>query len=148
MIAVRLPALRLNHALGGAVAVLASVAVWPWLVPPVPATRPLTAPRAGAPTPELAALPAITSYAAIVERPLFAPSRRPAPGVSVIGPSVESRYRLIGIVSSGGKRKAFIADGARHSEIAEGDSLDGWMVKEVAQDRVLLTSPLPAGRAR
>jgi hypothetical protein len=117
-------------------------------MPPVPAIRPLAAAGASAPAPELAPLPPITSYAAIVERPLFAPSRRPVPGVSVIGPSIESRYRLVGIVSSGGKRKAFIADGSRRSEIAEGDNLDGWTVKEVAQDRVLLISPAGAAALR
>jgi type II secretory pathway component PulC len=141
MIAARLPTLRLNHALAATVIIFAALAAWPWLVPPTPATQPLAASAAGAPSPSLAALPPLATYAAIVERPLFAPSRRPAPGAAAIGPSLESRYRLLGIVGSGPKRKAFVADGARRGEIAEGDTLDGWAVKEIGPDRVMLTSP-------
>jgi hypothetical protein len=82
---------------------------------------------------------------AIVERPLFTPSRRPAPGVSAISPTIESRYRLVGIMGNGAKRKAFVAEGPRRTEITAGDRLDGWTVKEIGQDRVVLTSP--AGEA-
>jgi hypothetical protein len=139
--ALRLPVLRSNHALGGAAVLLAGLAVWPWLVPPTPATRPLATPQASAPAPLLAPLPPLTTFVAIVERPLFAPSRRPPPGAAAIGPSIESRYRLLGIVGSGPEKKAFIAEGAHRGEIAEGDTLDGWTVKEIAQDRVLLSSP-------
>jgi general secretion pathway protein N len=140
--ALRLPAPRLNHTLGAAAILFAALAAWPWLAPPVPATRPPAAPPANPPAPALAALAPLANYAAIVERPLFSPSRRPAPGApSALGPSVESRYRLLGIVATGTKKKAFIADGARRSEIAEGETLDGWTVQEIGRDRVRLTSP-------
>ncbi|HZK92292.1 MAG TPA: hypothetical protein VFC56_19300 [Stellaceae bacterium] len=147
MIAVKLPELRLNHALGGAVALLAGLAIWPWLVPPRAAARPLAAPQAAAPAPLLAALPELSTYAAIVERPLFTPSRRAPPGAAAAapGPSIESRYRLVGIMGAGATRKAFVAEGAHRAEIAEGDLFDGWTVKEIGRDRVLLTSP--AGEA-
>jgi hypothetical protein len=143
VIALRLPALRLDHALGAAAIALAGIAIWPWLVPPTPAIRPLALPQASAPSPSLVPLQPLATYAAIVERPLFAPSRRPPPGAPAagLGPSIESRYRLIGIVGAGAKRNAFIADGARRTQIAEGDTLDGWTVKKIDQDRVLLTSP-------
>lgn len=142
MIAIRLSELRLNHALGGAAVLFAGIALWPWLVPPTPSVRPLATPQASAPPPALTPLPALGTYAAIVERPLFSPSRRPPPGVTAAapGPSIESRYRLIGIIGDGAKRKAFVTAGTRRAEIGEGDSFDGWTVKEIRQDRVLLTS--------
>jgi hypothetical protein len=146
VIETRLPTLRLTHALGAAAIVFAALAAWPWIVPPVPAIGQLAAPPASAPA-SLAALPPLATYPAIVERPLFTPSRRPPPGTTAAapGPSIESRYRLLGIVATGPKKKAFIAEGARHLDIAEGDTLDGWSVKEIGADRVLLASP--AGEA-
>jgi hypothetical protein len=142
----RLTAPRLNHALAATAVVLAGFAAWPWLWPPVPAIRPLAAPHAAATAPALSALPPLATYDAIVERPLFSPSRRAPPGVAAAtGPSINSRYRLLGILASGPRRKAFLADGARRIEITEGETLDGWTVKQIAQDRVLLASP--AGEA-
>jgi hypothetical protein len=146
MIRPHLTALRLNHVLGASALVFVAIAAWPWLVPPVPAVRPLVAPSTSAPAPSVATLPPLASYAAIVERPLFSPSRRPAPGApTTLGPSIESRYRLVGIIAAGAKKKALIADGARRVEIAEGDTLDGWTVTGIGKDRVTLTSP--AGEA-
>lgn len=141
-----MPALRSNHALATAAIAFTALAVWPWLFPPVPAIRQLAPAAAGAPVPTLASLPPLGSFAAIVDRPLFSPSRRPPPGAAAAsGSSIESRYRLIGIVAAGSRRKAFVAEGVRHLEIGEGDTLDGWKVIEVGQDRVRLTSP--AGEA-
>jgi hypothetical protein len=142
VIALRLPAPRLNHALGGAIVLFGLLAAWPWLMPLSSPTRRAAAPEA-APGAALAPLPPLPSYAAIVERPLFAPTRRPAPGAPVVsaGPSAEGRYRLIGIVGNGPKRHAFIADGTRRAEISEGDTFDNWTVKEIGADRVVLASP-------
>ncbi len=137
-----LPALRLNLMLGGAALFLAGFAAWPWLVPPVPAVPPLIAGPTAASAPALAALPPLASYAAIVERPLFSPSRRPAPGAEpAAAASTVSRYRLLGIIGSGPKKSAFVADGARRIEIDAGGTLDGWTVKEIGQDSITLTSP-------
>lgn len=142
MIAIRVPALRPNHLLGGTAVVCAAIAIWPWLFPPVPATRPLATVPASAPAPALAPLPPLASFSAIVERPLFSPSRRPPPGATTAsGPLVASRYRLLGVVATGPKKRAFLADGARHVDIAEGDRLDGWTVKQIGADSVLLSSP-------
>jgi hypothetical protein len=135
-------ALRLNHALSAAALFLSAFALWPWLVPPIPETRPLAVPS---PAPAAAAavpLPPLASFAATVERPLFSPSRRPAPAaVTAASPAGENRYRLIGIVANGPKKAAFVADNARRIEIVAGDTLDGWTVKEISQDRVTLISP-------
>jgi hypothetical protein len=141
VIAIRLPARPLNRALAAAAILFAALAAWPWIVPPMPAIRPPAAPPATAPATALAALPPLASYSAIVERPLFSPSRRPPPGAgTTLGPSIESRIRLLGIVATGPKKTAFVAEGAHHIELAEGDTIDGWTVKEIGQDRVLLSS--------
>jgi hypothetical protein len=141
-----LPALRLDHALGSAALLFAALAAWPWLSPPLPATRPIAQPSASAPAPSPISLAPLASYAAIVERPLFSPSRRPPPGAeAALGPSIEGRYRLLGIVATGPKKSAFIAEGMRRLEIDVGQTLDGWTVKEIGRDSVTLTSP--AGEA-
>jgi hypothetical protein len=134
-------ALRLDHALAGGALCCAVLAVWPWLAPPIPATRAVAA-RSAAPTaPAMAGLPPLTNFAATVERPLFSPSRRPAASAPAAAPGTESRYRLLGIVASGTKKTAFVADNARRAELGVGDTLDGWTVKEIRQDRVTLASP-------
>jgi hypothetical protein len=142
MIRAPFAASRLNQALGTAALVFAGIAAWPWLVPPIPAVRAAASPPAQATAPALPSLPPLASYATIVERPLFSPSRRPALGArTALGPSIESRYRLVGIIAAGPKKKALVAEGARRVEIAEGDTLDGWTVAAIGKDRVTLTSP-------
>jgi hypothetical protein len=140
MMTLRLSAPRLNHALAAGVIALAGMAIWPWLVPPLPTARPLATPQNHAPPRSLAPLPAMSTYAGIIERPLFSPSRRAPPGASSISPSIESRYRLVGIFAAGGKKKAYVTEGTRRSELVEGDTLDGWTVKRIAEDRVMLVS--------
>lgn len=137
---------RLNHALGATAVAATALAIWPWLVPPIPAARPLAPPPANAPATILAPLPPLASYGAIVDRPLFSPARRPPPGAEAgSGVSIESRYRLLGVVANGPRRTALIADGAQRREITVGDVIDGWTVKEIGPDRVDLSSP--AGEA-
>ena len=140
MTAIRVPRLRLNHALGATAVVFAAFAAWPWLSPQVPTIRPLGVPPASSPAPRLVTLPPLTHYAAIVERPLFSPSRRP-PAVAAGAPSAEGRYRLLGVVASGPRKKAFIADGSRRLDLAEGEAIDGWTVKKIGTDSIVLTSP-------
>ncbi len=139
MMATRIPKLRVNHALGATAAVFAALAVWPWLSPPVPTVRPPAAPEASKPAPGIMTLPPLAHYAAIVERPLFSPSRRP-PSVAAAAPSADGRYRLLGVVASGNRKRAFVADGSRRLDIAEGDAVDGWTVKKIGADNVVLTS--------
>jgi general secretion pathway protein N len=134
-----LMALRLDHALGGAVLVLAAIAVWPWLAPLVSPPPPRAAPLEKAP-PALAPLPPITSFAETIERPLFAPTRRPQPGGNATEAPVEGTYRLLGIVGEGSRRTALVASGNRRVNLAVGDTLGEWSVREIGQDRVVLSS--------
>jgi len=140
----RIPPLRLNHALAATAILFAGLALWPWIVPQsAPSARQPAAPSTSAPAPALASLPPLAGFAATVERPLFAPSRRPAATAvePATGSSTEDRYRLLGIVATGPTKKAFVVDGTRHIEVTEGSMLDSWSVKQIGPDRVLLTSP-------
>ena len=143
MIALRLPAFRANRMLAGAALGLAVIALWPWIVAPTPSLHPRAAPPPAAPAAAPAPLPPLASYKAVVERPLFSPSRRAPPGAAAtaLAPSIESRYRLVGVMGTGAKHRAFVADGPRRLQIVEGDLLDGWTVRQIAQDRVILSSP-------
>jgi len=141
----RLPAVRIDHVLGAVLALLALLALWPWIAPEAGSAPRLEKPAPAAP--ELAALPPPGVFSAIVDRPLFSPSRRPLPGgkSSAPGSGIESRYQLLGLVVAEDMRRAWLADGARHFELGEGDKLDGWTVAHIEQDRLVLTSP--AGEA-
>jgi hypothetical protein len=138
--------LRLTVALTAAAALLAGAAVWPWLAEPAAASD------VAAPVPETGAtaivqLPPLANFAAIVERPLFALSRRPNPTDKALAAAGAGlRYRLIGIVAAGKDRHALLADpsGPRPIEIGEGAALDGWTVDSIEQDRVILSGPAGA----
>jgi hypothetical protein len=131
--------LGINHLLAAAALVFGLIAVWPWLAP-IPALAPAGQPP---PSPDPAIPPLLPpkAYSAIAERPLFSPTRRPAPNAPVVSDSGVARYRLLGLVTAGGARHALIADGSRRLEIGEGSVLDTWTVLRIEPDRVVLTSP-------
>jgi hypothetical protein len=137
----RLPPVRLEHLLGALFAVFALLALLPWLVPEAGSAPPPGKPSP--PTPEISALPPQSTFSAIIDRPLFSPSRRPVPGAGSAkgGAGIEGRYRLLGLVVSETVRRAWLAEGARSFEIGEGDKLDGWTVAHIEQDRLVLSSP-------
>jgi hypothetical protein len=87
-------------------------------------------------------LPPLARFASISERPLFSPSRKPAPGekAAPAGPGIEQRYRLLGLMNTGDSRRALLAEGKRRFAIAEGGSLEGWRVARIEHDRVVLSS--------
>jgi hypothetical protein len=102
-------------------ALLAGSAAWPWLTTDAPLVI-AAAPGAAAPVPLPAADP--QALAAVLERPLFAQGRRPA-------------------VAAGGRRRAILRrEGTAASlHLAEGDTVDGWVVRAISPDRVVLVSP-------
>ena len=141
------PTLGLNHALVATAVFFVALALWPWVVSPPSAALTVPAANQTAKPAMPAALPPLASFAAISERPLFSPSRRPAraEAAAPVNTALESRYRLIGLVTTENARRAWIAEGTRHFEIGEGDMLDGWKIMRVERDRLLLSSP--AGQA-
>lgn len=122
--------------------VVASLAAWPWLPARAPAEpAPAASPAADA-LPKLASLRPFADFAETSTRPLFSPTRRPAPGAAMLG--IDRRYRLIGLVIAGTTRHAVIAPiaGGPALELGEGQDVDGWTVTRVENDRVTLASPM------
>jgi hypothetical protein len=87
------------------------------------------------------ALPPISAYAEVTERPLFSPSRQPAPPEAAqedLGNS--SAFTLLGIVISEGERMALIEHGKPGviARLKEGQAVEGWRVQTIEADRVIL----------
>jgi hypothetical protein len=143
---VALPELGLNHLLGLAAAALVALAVWPWLISPAPARSVAAAPDTAA-AQSVPSLPPLARFAAISERPLFSPTRKPTPGekAAPAGPGIDQRYRLLGLMDTGDSRRALLAEGKRRFVIAERATLEGWTVARIEHDRIVLSSP--AGEA-
>ena len=83
------------------------------------------------------AMPPLSIYAEVVARPLFAPSRRPPVQVEAARPA---DFTLVGTVISEHGRDALIAHGTPPNvqHVAEGQAIEGWTVKTVETDRVVL----------
>jgi hypothetical protein len=130
-------------ALAAANLVVAAIAVWPWLPDRAQSARISAAPSVAA-RPMLASLPPLAAFTATSERPLFSPSRRPPAAAAPRGTSaLDGRYRLLGLVIAGTARRALVAEiaGGRKFEIGEGEAIEGWVVKRIDRDAVLLASP-------
>jgi hypothetical protein len=138
-----LPRPRIKHLLAGAAVTLCALAIYPWLAPPAdPAVsaRPRERPSSML---VVAPLPALATFSAVFERPLFSPLRRPpsAAGPPVAENGLPPRYQLVGVVRAGAVRRALIIEGANRRDVIEGGVLDGWTIAHIEQDRVLLSSP-------
>lgn len=95
-------------------------------------------------------------YAAITERPLFAPTRRPVdrssePAPEVIGtpepvaivPSIQppTDLQLSGILGDGLNRSAFVARVDESGEwLRLGAEIDGWTITEIGPEWIILTA--------
>ncbi|HEX3954191.1 MAG TPA: hypothetical protein VHW90_11495 [Stellaceae bacterium] len=121
-------------------ALFAAAAVWPWVAPITPPSS--VAARDSAAAATVPALPPAAAFAAVSDRPLFSPSRRPpAVAAAPLAGAVAARYRLIGVIAIGGDRRALLADGPRRIEISEGGALDSWKVARIEDDRVVFSTP-------
>jgi len=109
-----------------------------------PSTIAQAMPPAAAPPPaakSAPALPPMSAYAEVTERPLFSPSRQPAPPEAAqedLGNS--SAFTLLGIVISEGERMALIEHGKPGvvARLKEGQAVEGWRVQTIEADRVIL----------
>lgn len=90
-------------------------------------------------------MPPLGDYAEILERPVFTPTRRPAPASHAAATPLSS-FTLVGIVASGDSRHALIEYGqpTRRERVSEGAAIGGWLVEAILPDRVVLS----AGGAR
>lgn len=98
-------------------------------------------------------LPPLERFAAMIERPLFSPTRRPEPvgipapsddgaadpGLVATGPD-EPGIRFVGTVGQGGSMTAVVirADSGDALRLATGDRIEGWEVAEVTTSELVL----------
>jgi type II secretory pathway component PulC len=89
------------------------------------------------------AMAPIEKFSAIVERPIFSPSRRPAAtqsGSLKQQQRPRSKLALFGIAISAGERIALVGveRGTGRARMKEGQTFSGWTVVEIERNRVLL----------
>ncbi len=95
--------------------------------------------------PEYAISGGITKRTETVERPLFNPTRRPAPVVAVEATKHQmmqhGQFALTGTTLSGERNLAFLKElnGGKARTVKQGDTINGMLVAEVTPDRVKLT---------
>lgn len=84
-------------------------------------------------------------YAALVDRPLFQPSRRPGqappdvvPDVVAAPPLPAPSGSLVGVVIGPQRTVAIVRTDGRSAILAEGDTIAGWQVRRVMRDQVQL----------
>jgi hypothetical protein len=96
-------------------------------------------------------LPPLSRFEAMVQRPLFAPDRRPAPVEMPVADAVPSDWaraetmevnapgvRFIGSIEQNGAVRALVSDGAKVQGLEIGQSIDGWTVVGIAPRRLTL----------
>ena len=135
---------------------LLAVAAAPWFIDPLAYLAPQGTPvaadgRAEPPVLPRFDAPSVDELAAIVERPLFTATRRPAPQAQRASAAVDNRpqsglilgrYRLTGVVVTPTLRMVFVTQpGSRKTIAVEiGKELDGWVVTEVERHAIVLKS--------
>jgi hypothetical protein len=100
---------------------------------------------------ESRALAPMSAFAAIVERPLFAPTRRPLPQSPPVAAIVKAKSpppttptlpaALVGVlISSDGRFAVLRWPDGKSTTVAEGADVEGWLLKQVMPDRVWFIS--------
>jgi hypothetical protein len=131
--------------LAGVVYLEIEAAPAPAVTPPEP---PATAePPAALPSAVAYRAPEAAAFSGVLERPLFAPSRRPPPDAPP--PAVEAapeaspfELELVGVVISGEERVALVRQPGIQEllRVAVGRMVGGWQVETIEPDRVLFRS--------
>ncbi|HEX3970441.1 MAG TPA: hypothetical protein VHX19_03910 [Stellaceae bacterium] len=139
---------RVQLALASALTVLAagfgSLVALEWNAPAVSPAAAAPAPGKSAKAADKApvyALAPLSTFSAVTDRPLFSPDRRPAPEASEKLGSW-SALVLAGIVVTPAAREVLIAHGspAKLVHLQEGQSVDGWSVREIEPDHVVVAN--------
>jgi hypothetical protein len=114
-------------------------------LPPELPSLPPSSPSSVAPPFQEPPAPQIPDYPAILERPLFDPSRRPwtaAPSAVDVVPKVEAvpfpEYTLVAVVITGDSRRAVLQrpNSDKSITLSIGQQLEGWTARDIAIDRV------------
>jgi hypothetical protein len=96
-------------------------------------------PSAAAPSTALNfAMPAVSTYAEVVSRPLFSPTRRPAEPAPA-AETVSTSMTLIAILISPRGPHALVRHGTppQLDRVVEGQTIDGWTTEAIKFDRVI-----------
>jgi type II secretory pathway component PulC len=105
--------------------------------PQTQARAPATTPAPYIPQYEM---PPAQRFTEIIERPIFSPSRRPAPDAPVSIETVASQLELtlIGVIISDDQQIAIVSpkNGTDFVRLGAGDSYRGWTVAAIEADRV------------
>ncbi len=137
---------------GALVSILAFAIMVPWFIDPFESIAPRKTMVASGLSEDVAVLPEMLSrprpkiedFGAIVERPLFIASRRPATAIdsSKRSDPILKQYRLTGVMMAPEKRVAFLAGTRKGENLAHkiGDELHGWLVAEIERRRVVFVS--------
>ena len=99
----------------------------PTVLPPLP------------PDPEFT-MPPEASFAVVVDRPLFSPSRRAIQGTAAVAaPGTSGDLKLVGVIIRDDERIALVKlrNGDQLESVRQGDNLAGWLAVSIAPDRVL-----------
>lgn len=91
-------------------------------------------------SPTILSMPDSGSLAVVLERPVFAQSRRPSGRAAEGAAATSIDFTLSGVVISGSERSALIrptSDGTIQ-QLRIGESVAGWRLLEIASDRVIV----------
>jgi hypothetical protein len=93
-------------------------------------------------TPPTFTLPPLDNFSAVAERPLFSPDRQPSAQPGPAGTGAWSTLTLAGVIVTPDARQALIAHGQPKSivHLREGQSVDGWTLRSIAADRVVVAN--------
>ena len=79
-----------------------------------------------------------TGFQAILERPLFSPTRRRHVEQSSFETAPVPDFALFGVTIAAGKPVALVkrGDGAEYERVSEGDQISGWTVGQITTDKI------------
>jgi hypothetical protein len=130
--------------LAGLVGLLSlELAVGPFFVPDVPQeiSNVKIPGNVKSPPPEN---PPMSAFGEVVARPLFAPTRRPAPpkpkNTQIVSATVPEPFDLVGVVLSPTARAALLRPRVKGKalRVTEGQLVSGWKVREIKSNQVIL----------
>jgi general secretion pathway protein N len=109
--------------------------------PAIETSPPVTAASKTAESSAAFTLAPLSAFSAVTDRPLFSPDRRPAPQARETLGSW-SALSLAGIIVTPASREVLVAHGtpAKLVHLQEGQSVDGWVVRAIEPDHIVVAN--------
>lgn len=84
------------------------------------------------------AMPSASALSEVIARPVFSPTRRPAPQGAAVAAS--AAFSLVGVVIAPGERRALLGFGQprKIARVAEGEEISGWTVEAILPEKVIV----------